>query len=173
MKSYFQVLSRCGVLAALCFVISLEARSQTQTSTGDDLKILTAFRQAHGASKVVNPQRNYGNCDSIALIKTAMATFGIDGVFQSPKVLPQANNEATYSVVLRDGHSVTISHAELDMVISDLQHDSGFVLPDDSGTGDEAILFQANYVRRDGKRDAGAKRCAALQKHRNLPSRIG
>jgi len=142
MKSYYQVL----MLAALCSAISTGARCQTPTSTDDDLKILNAFRQAHGSSKVVNPQRNYGNCDSIALIKTAMATFGVDGVLQSPKVLPQANTEATYSVLLRDGHSVTISHAELDMAISDLQHDSGFVLPDASVTGDETILFKANFM---------------------------
>jgi hypothetical protein len=135
------------------------------TSTVNDLRILNAFRQAHGPSKVVNPNRDYGNCDSIALIKTAMATFGIDAVFQSPNVLPIANNQATYSVVLRDGHPVNLSHAELDEVINDLQHNSGFVLPDIAATGDETILFKANFLYAVMAKEMLARTDVDLYKH--------
>lgn len=118
----------------------------TPVQSSDYLTILTAFRQAKGPNAVVKNGRDYGNCDSIALIKTAMATFGRDGVFTAPKSLPRSNSEASYEVTLRNGHQLTISHQELDMAINNLDFNSGLVLPDGEASGDKDILFGANFV---------------------------
>ena len=134
------------VLASVVAGVSTHAIAQANVpNDANSLTILTAFRQANGPSPVVNPSRNYGNCVSIAMIKTAMATFGIDGVVQSPSTLPTDNSAASYTVALRDGHSVVLSHDEVDTAISNLRYNSGFVLPNQA-TGDKAILFKANFL---------------------------
>ena len=107
--------------------------------------ILTSFSQAQGKSPLVNQQRNYGNCDAIATIKASMATFGIDHVVLEPTTLPEANSADSYQVRLRDGQSVTITHAELDTAINDLNLNSGFVPPRD-GRGEPKITFKANFL---------------------------
>ena len=73
--------------------------NNTNVSIGDPVAVISAFRQGHSGDF---------NCASVAVIKCAIATFGISNIFKSIIESPNA-----YSVVLRNGDSVGLDKSEL------------------------------------------------------------
>ena len=103
-------------------IIGLNAQTFKHNYTYDTT-VIGAFHQGS----------NYDyNCASIALIKCAIATFGINNVFKS-----KIENANDYTIILLNEDTVSLSKQELDSAT----RRSGFVKDDN-----QAIFNQANFI---------------------------
>jgi len=128
-------------LIALCVALNGVAQTTPRTpfspSSEFSSRVLGSFQQAPASADI----GLRGNCVSIALIKAAISTFGPDGVFRS-----NLHTHGLYTVVLRDGKTVTLTDEE-DRLSESM---SGFTLPYDDDekktVGDPDLMEKANFI---------------------------